>query len=183
MSGGRKVADAKRMSLTRRALLKTTPHALVGCIAFAIVYGAAATASASPGIAATSHIGAMIMAQSSSSSSEDAVQDKHQQAADLLYRARQAMDQNDLAAADTLISEAESLGVRYGRLHFGDTPKKARCDLERKRNADGKPTKPSRLFSPFSFNRDKQAPGDDPFKDHPVEQASHDAERVQPLPR
>ena len=34
-----------------------------------------------------------------------------------------------------LISQAEALGVQYSVFYMGDTPKKARRDLERKRNA------------------------------------------------
>lgn len=53
----------------------------------------------------------------------------------LLKRARQAMEDGDLEVADSLLSRAEKLGVRFGVLHLGDTPKKARRDLERLRKS------------------------------------------------
>ena len=54
-----------------------------------------------------------------------------QQCDDLLTRARQAMAERNLPAANSLISQAESLGVQYGRLHMGDTPAKARAEFAR----------------------------------------------------
>jgi general secretion pathway protein D len=66
------------------------------------------------------------------------VPDKRAQSQDLLRRARQAMAENDLAAAEALISQAESLGVEYSAFHFGDTPRKARHDLT-ERKAGGAP--------------------------------------------
>jgi len=60
---------------------------------------------------------------------------KQAQAEDLLQRARQAMAQNDLAAAETLIAQAEALGVSYGPLHFGDTPRAAMRELTERRAA------------------------------------------------
>jgi general secretion pathway protein D len=110
-------------------------------------------------------------------------EDKSMQAADLLRRARQAMAENDLAAAESLISQAEALGVQYNGLYLGDTPKKARRDLERKRSAAG-PTKPSQLFAPLGLNRNKQAPTADPFAGRPAELPSGlpEAGRVTPLP-
>jgi general secretion pathway protein D len=57
--------------------------------------------------------------------------DARQQCDDLLKRARQAIVENNLSAANLLISQAESLGVQYGRLHMGDTPAKARAELAR----------------------------------------------------
>ncbi len=63
--------------------------------------------------------------------------DKRAQADDLLRRARQAMDQNDLQAAEQLIQQAEALGVNYHPLYLGDTPTKARRELERRLKAAG----------------------------------------------
>lgn len=58
--------------------------------------------------------------------------DKRAQADDLLRRARQAMEQNDLQAASQLIEQAEALGVDYHPLYLGDTPAKARRELQRR---------------------------------------------------
>ena len=80
------------------------------------------------------------------------------------------MAENDLAAADSLISQAEALGVQYNMFYMGDTPKKARRDLERKRNASAAtPTKPSQLFAPLGSSKSKKAPTTDPFAGRPAD--------------
>jgi general secretion pathway protein D len=109
-------------------------------------------------------------------------EDKGQQAADLLRRARQAMAENDLVAAESLIAQAEALNVEYGSFHLGDTPKKARRDLERKRSAAA-PTKPSRLFSPLGGSK-KNVPASDPFAGRTNDAPSPltDTKQVMPLP-
>jgi len=61
----------------------------------------------------------------------DDERDPHEEARDLLDRARQAMKDGDLDVADKLVGEAEALDVSYNPLHLGDTPKKARRDLEK----------------------------------------------------
>jgi hypothetical protein len=110
--------------------------------------------------------------------------DKGQQSADLLRRARQAMAENDLAAAESLLAQAEALGVEYNSFHLGDTPKKARRDLERKRSASG-PTKPSQLFSPLAGTTNKNVPTSDPFAGrlNGTPQPLTDVRQVMPLPR
>lgn len=61
---------------------------------------------------------------------------------DLLSSARSLMEQGDLDAAEQAIADAESLNVSFGVLHLGDTPKKARRDLERyKARAPKRPEK------------------------------------------
>jgi general secretion pathway protein D len=116
-------------------------------------------------------------------------QDKKQQAADLLRRARQAMDDNNLTTAESLIAQAEALNVEYSAFNLtGDTPKKARKELERKRGA-AMPAKPSQLFSPSSDSR-KNVPATDPFagraKDVPANPPAFNPAAlggVSPLPR
>ncbi len=124
-------------------------------------------------------LGAAGVGQAASSPAED----KSQEAADLLRRARQAMAENDLQAAESLIAQAEALGVEYGSFHLGDTPKKARRDLQRKRSAAA-PTKPSQIFSPFLGNKAK-VPASDPFSGRPNDAPATlpDARQVTPLPR
>ncbi len=112
--------------------------------------------------------------------------DKGQQTADLLRRARVAMGENDLSAAESLISQAEALGVQYNALYMGDTPKKARRDLDRKRNGTaGSLTKPSQAFAPFGLNKNKNAPANDPFAGRALEpQGSAVAgQQITPLPK
>jgi len=51
----------------------------------------------------------------------------------LLAEARQAMEDGRYETADSLIARAEALQVEYSVLHLGDTPKKARRDLDARR--------------------------------------------------
>jgi len=92
----------------------------------------------------------------------DTKADPKDRADELCRRARQAMAENDLAAAEALVAEAESLGVNYGPLYWRDTPEKVRADLERKKSA-GAGERPSQKFTPFGLGKsDKPAPSD-PF--------------------
>ncbi len=93
-----------------------------------------------------------------------------QQADDLLRQARKAMAENHLQLADSCISRAETLSPKYTIFHVGDTPAKARADLNKrlgttttaadKAAAHGAPL----LDKPFSLGKpgDKKAPTD-PF--------------------
>jgi general secretion pathway protein D len=56
---------------------------------------------------------------------------------DLLSRARQAMQEGNLETADSLVARAEASKAVYGIFHTGDTPKKARRDLDKLREARG----------------------------------------------
>jgi len=124
--------------------LKTTTKVLVGWIATAIVLSAT-----------------LATAAETSAPADRGSADKARQTADLLQRARQAMAENDLNAADSLIARAEALGMQYNWMYQGDTPKKARHDLEKKRSALA--AKPGGLLAPLDFNKDKTAPTADPF--------------------
>ncbi len=86
--------------------------------------------------------GAMHVAASSVLGQGGAADDSaRRQADDLLGRARQSLAEGNLETADSLISRAESLNVAYGLFHMGDSPKKARRDLEKARESrGGKPT-------------------------------------------
>ncbi len=82
---------------------------------------------------------------------------------DLLRRTRQAMAENDLKTAESLLAQAEALGVEHGAFHRGDTPKTIRRDLERMRkSASSGPARPSHLFSPLSFGKSGPS-ATDPF--------------------
>ncbi len=96
--------------------------------------------------------------------------DRRQQTADLLRRARQAMKENDLAAANTLIAQAESLRVEYSPITMEDTPQKARQALDQLRRSNGGLTLPSGKRS-----------SSDPFLGHGPAGPSA-AEGVMPLP-
>jgi len=142
--------------------LKTSIRILAGWIA--------ATASLSAGTAVAGPLGGTTeilvatagLAQVAPSASES--KDKRQQTTGLLRQARQAMAEDDLVAAESLISAAEALEVQYGLLHVGDTPKKARRDLDRLRSAAAKsPARSSRSSS--QPGPTKKAPRTDPFAD------------------
>lgn len=140
--------------------MKATAIALVGWIAWAIVLSASIAAARTTDAACQAWLGAAVVGQAAPAGGPAA--DKVQQTADLLKRARQAMEENNLTAADTLISQAEALGVQYSIFYMGDTPKKARHDLERQHAATA-PTKPSQAFNPLGLNRNKNIPTSDPF--------------------
>ena len=91
-------------------------------------------------------------------SAESRPVDKQAQADDLLRRARQAMSRHDLATAAKLIGDAEVLGVDYGPLHFGDTPKKAARDLEKMRTTANSPARPSQSTAPYARSGAKSTP-------------------------
>ncbi|MDZ4781504.1 MAG: hypothetical protein SGJ19_14735 [Planctomycetia bacterium] len=95
----------------------------------------------------------------------DEERDLHAEARDLLDRARQAMKDGDLDVADKLVREAEKLDVSYNPLHLGDTPKKARRDVERlkKRKSGQKETLADRFKF---FGKDEEEASEeveDPF--------------------
>jgi general secretion pathway protein D len=164
--------------------LKTTAKALVGWFAVAIVLSAGMVAADT--VCCTTQTWLGISALGQSSPADASPEDRGSQSADLLRRARQAMAENDLSAAETLISQAESLGVQYNALYMGDTPKKARHDLDRKRNVSGSvPSRPSQLFAPFGFNKDKQAPATDPFRGRSLDAGTiaKNGPSVTPLPK
>jgi len=91
------------------------------------------------------------------------------------------MAENDLTAAAALIGQAEALGAQYGPLHLGDTPDKARRDLERKWAADG--TRPGGIFSGLLPEQKQETPVD-PFAAHNsrLPSAAGEPGRVLPLP-
>ncbi len=69
-------------------------------------------------------------ASAQQSESQTPQQLSRQQVDELLTQARQALSRGDLARADALATRAESTGIRYPMLHFGDTPAAVRRDLE-----------------------------------------------------
>ena len=79
-----------------------------------------------------------------------------------MQRARQAMAENNLQAAEVLIAQAERLDVDYGPLPFGDTPKKARRDLERRLEASKGPSGGAGPTFPLLAGTRKPTPTD-PF--------------------
>ena len=82
---------------------------------------------------------------------------------DLLRRARQLMDEGNFETAESYISRAEKLGPNPGLFQIGDTPKKARQDLDRKRSEIRGTTKPAGF--PLNLAQPKTSP-QDPFLRH-----------------
>lgn len=92
-------------------------------------------------------------------------EDAKRQVAELLAQARQAMKDGNLETADSLVGRAEKLGVPYGLMHIGDTPKKARRDLDALRKTAAAPKRPSELFATENKPRPASQPSGtrDPF--------------------
>jgi len=104
------------------------------------------------------------MTQAGSSAGKLQVENPREQAAELLRRAREALAQNDLEGAEGLVRLAEATGAQFGPLHWGDTPKKVRKAIEKRRQASSKAfTLPSKLFSPKLFAKKDSTPKTDPF--------------------
>lgn len=85
--------------------------------------------------------------------------DKKAQADELLRRARAALAENDLEAAEQLVAQAERLGVPYGAMSLGDTPERVRRDIELKRSATARR---SGGLLPLPFRKPEAEPTD-PF--------------------
>jgi len=67
---------------------------------------------------------------------------------ELLKQARNAMKEGRFETADSFITRAEQIGVTFGVLHIGDTPRKARHALDKAmKKARQQPTRPSQRFS------------------------------------
>ena len=138
---------------------KKTARIFAGCIAVAI-FSAGSARAGLPNGTATVWLGTVLTGQAGPSTLAPA--DPRMQCDDLLRRSRELMAQNDPAGAESLIVQAERLGVEYPPIYLGDTPKRARRDLDRMRGAAGGSTSlPSQLFSPLGAT--KKAPPSDPF--------------------
>jgi len=144
-------------------VLPNTARILVGTLALTVVWSATPAAAGTPHLAQAALLGSGSSAQLAEQT--PAPTDNKAQADDLLRRARQALSENDLQAAEALVTRAEAIGVSYGPLHLGDTPKKVRRDLERQRaQAQSGSTPQSRFPAPFGLGRrDPSAPSSDPF--------------------
>ena len=106
--------------------MKTTSRVFIGATATGLFLVAQAASAAMDTAAVFVH-SSLAVGQSGSSG------DPRREVLDRLSRARQAMDEGQWEIADSLVSQAEKMNVEFGRFHLGDTPKKARRDLERRR--------------------------------------------------
>jgi general secretion pathway protein D len=69
------------------------------------------------------------------------------------------MAENNLDAAGALVAQAEAMGVQYSPLHLGDTPAKARRELDRRQQSPGRS---GQLFNP-TLSSKPQPERVDPF--------------------
>ena len=95
---------------------------------------------------------------------------KDREVASLLALARKAMSEAEWETADQLIAQAESQHVQFGKLHFGDTPEKARRDLEKSRPAETPPGKQA-----TAGKRGKESTSEIPPANHVVSPSSSTA--------
>jgi len=103
--------------------------------------------------------------------------DPRRECAALLAQSRKAMTEQDWNAADALISQAESLKVQFNRLHLGDTPVKARRDLEKSRPAAAKkPAGKPAPQDPFATHDAAVAPRRTTAQQEPIADAAEPSE-------
>ena len=104
------------------------------------------------------------MAQARSQAEKLQTDNPQAQAKELLQRARKALAENDLEGAEGLVRLAEATGAQFGPFHIGDTPKRLRKAIKKRRQAPAKsPKLPSQLFSPKLFGKKDATPAADPF--------------------
>jgi len=94
---------------------------------------------------------------------------KRSECLDLVSRARQALEDGDLQTCESLLERAEALNVKFSPFYPGDTPKRVRRDLQRKRqkgaadsSSTGSETASSPSGDPFARRRsanDAATPG------------------------
>ncbi|HVA51247.1 MAG TPA: hypothetical protein VNH11_33205 [Pirellulales bacterium] len=133
--------------------MNTSSRILAACVGTSLAVTSASTWAAPPTVALQALDGLAAFGQAAPARNPE---EAKRQVADLLSKARQAMNEGNLETADSLLGRAEKIPVTYGMMHMGDTPKKARRDLNgmRKRSSAG-PKRPSELFAPEG--REKQA--------------------------
>lgn len=115
-------------------MLKSTARILPGLFTVALGFSAALV-SAEPGPTGTAN---MLDRANADRPGASGFEDRRRQADDLMLRARRAMAENDLDAANQLLTQAESLDVPYSALHLGDTPRRLRRDLDARYQTAGR---------------------------------------------
>ncbi len=141
----------------RRTVLKATRWIGIGLVLAGMGLAVAQSQASQLSITLSGAVAPTAVAQAGSA--DPASADKKAQADDLLRRARAALAENDLEAAEQLVAQAERLGVAYGPMTLGDTPERVRRDIELKRAAN---TRRSGGFLPLPFRKPESEPTD-PF--------------------
>jgi general secretion pathway protein D len=145
--------------LRRRTGLNTTAKFTIASVALLLSPAAAEAASQSV---------ALQVVWSAASTGQSGA-NANREAEELLSKARQAMNEDNFELADSYIARAERTGPKYSVFHLGDTPKKAREDLQKKLAARKGGTQKSRFFG-------GKEPPQDPFA---VRRASHEVQEPQ----
>ncbi len=135
------------MRVSHRRIELNTSKLAAGCTLFVLSLGMSSPSWAAARPAATQILAAT--AAHGQAPKTRATPKERKEAEKLLDRARQAMREGNLETADSLIARAEAMNVDYGMFHVGDTPKKARHDLDvRRKMARSENKKPSEKFRP-----------------------------------
>jgi general secretion pathway protein D len=93
---------------------------------------------------------------------EDAPEMQRLKVLDLCKRAREAMGKGELETADKLVAQAEAFNVSFPIMHFGDTPKKVRKELEKSRPMPSAKQLPSDRFAPVTASDEDARPSQTP---------------------
>jgi general secretion pathway protein D len=123
--------------LRRRTGLNTKAKFTIASLAFLLNPLSPAVEAASQSIALQVVWGAASTGQRAQSAVKEAD--------DLLDKAREAMDESNFELADSYITRAERLAPKYGMFHLGDTPKKAREDLQKRQSKSAGKGRPGLL--------------------------------------
>lgn len=110
-------------------------HCMGGLAAWSILMAGMASAGTPP-TTWQLLVGASSVSQSEESPGEES-QDPKALCIELMDRARQAMKEGNLETAESLVERAESLKVNFSVFHYGDTPKRVRRELEKRKKARG----------------------------------------------
>ncbi|HEX4130456.1 MAG TPA: hypothetical protein VHZ24_10450 [Pirellulales bacterium] len=140
--------------------MNTISQCLIGCLAAtAVVWGAPAYAAM--------HLVAVAPTLTSAAAQrvpvgDDSPEMQRLKVLDLVKRARKAMEEGKWDEAESLVARAEAFQVRFPLTYFGDTPKKARRDLDRVKPTGAKSASlaklPSQQFQPAApEDEDKSA--------------------------
>ena len=132
-----------RAGVARRIVLNT-PKSLVilAAMSWGLVLGPVARASNVP-------VRVILAASAVGQSAKAKAAGDRKEVEGLLLRARQAMKDGDWEGAESVLVRAEKLKVEYSVFHLGDTPKKARTDLEaaKRKTKKDKLSRPSEKFN------------------------------------
>ena len=167
-------AGAWNASVKRRMVLNTTKSL--------VLFVAAALGFAAPAVAAPLAVRLLVAASAVGDSPRAKASNDRKEVEGLLIRARQALKDGDLEMAESVMARAEKLKVEYSVFHLGDTPRKARADLEaaKRKTKKNRFQRPSEKFAPEVPNS-TSPPAADTDRLPPIEKGRVPAEVGGPL--